>query len=310
MKQFLITGGAGFIGMALAEQLHSEGHEVHILDRSIQIEKLGSLADGLILHQNNVANPESFRALPKINFDTAFHLAAQTSARVSEETPDEDINSNVKGTLNFCNWVREAKPRRSVFTSSMAIYGASGDDIIEDTHPTPVSVYGVTKNAGEHFVRILKEEGHNIQIYRLFNVYGPGQDFHNMSQGMLSIFLTQAITRGRIEITGSLDRYRDFVYVTDVIDALRIEPKGPRPWIFNVGTGKAILVRELVQSIIDIVRPIQPGCTFQEIDGHRGDVIGNYANTRLLESLGWKPKVSLDEGLIRTFEDAVRVLAK
>jgi UDP-glucose 4-epimerase len=288
--------------------LQNNGHEVHIIDLQQKVEKTILNTHGLTVHIGDVSSYNIFEHLENMKFDGAFHLAAQTSARISEEQPDIDIDSNVKGVLNFCNWVRKSKPRRVVFTSSMAVYGYKGDYISENTPLNPVSVYGVTKYAGELFFRILREEGVNVTIYRLFNVYGPGQDFYNLKQGMLSIFLSQALTGEIIEVTGSLNRYRDFIYIDDVVNALLIEPPASEDFIFNVGSGKPVYVRDLLNTIINRVALIKSGVQIKEIEGHRGDVFGNYADNRLLRSHGWHPLIELEEGIDRTIPNAMEVL--
>ena len=307
MARYLITGGAGFIGSAMARKLLNEGHEVHLIDLEDRIDLDREKLLGAHLHIGDISKMEVFSGLPREKFDVAFHMAAQTSARISEENPELDIDSNVKGTYYFCKWAREAMVRRVVFTSSMAVYGSHGDNINEDATIQPVSVYGITKVAGESFIRILSQESIEVYIYRLFNVYGPGQDYHNMKQGMLSIFLTQALTTDTILVTGSLDRYRDFVYIDDVIDALlTCESDKNSGGIFNVGSGKPTTVKQLCNTIIN---KLNSSISVVEVGSHRGDVFGNYANPRELYALGWEPSVDLEQGIETTMKDAIEVLS-
>lgn len=310
MARYLITGGAGFIGSSLAVKLINEKHEVHVIDIESRVNLLRDKLMGAHLHCGDISKEVIFSALPAKTFDIAFHMAAQTSARVSEENPSLDIDSNVKGTYYFCKWARENDIKRAVFTSSMAVYGAHGDNIDESVSIKPTSVYGITKAAGEYLFRNLLEDGVNISIYRLFNVYGPGQDYNNMKQGMLSIFLIQALTSDAIRVTGSLDRYRDFIYIDDVLSALliNIDNDITQDIIFNVGNGTPVTVKQLCNNIISKTVKFRKKIPIIEIESHRGDVFGNYSNSDKLLSLGWEPIVSLDEGIESTLTDAVGVL--
>ena len=144
----------------------------------------------------------------------------------------------------------------------------------------------------------------------MFNVYGPGQDYSNMKQGMLSIFLTQALTSDAIRVTGSLSRYRDFVYIDDVLNALLINVDNDSVCenIFNVGTGVPVTVKQLCNVIVGKTVKTGENIPVIEIESHRGDVFGNYSNSDKLLSLGWKPVVNLDEGIELTLHDAIGVL--
>jgi UDP-glucose 4-epimerase len=310
MARYLITGGAGFIGSAMAVKLLHGKHEVHVIDIESRVNRVRDKLKGAHFHCGDISKESTFSSLPTDIFDVAFHMAAQTSARVSEEDPGLDIDSNVKGTYYFCKWARENKTKKAVLTSSMAVYGAHGDNIDEDAPINPNSVYGITKVASESFFRILSEDGVKTSVYRLFNVYGPGQDYSNMKQGMLSIFLTQALLSDAIRVTGSLSRYRDFVYIDDVLNALLIDVDNDSTCenVFNVGTGIPVTVNQLCNAIVDKI--VKPGESIPivKIESHRGDVFGNYSNSDKLLSLGWKPVVDLDEGIKLTLYDAIRVL--
>ena len=306
MSRYLITGGAGFIGSSLALRLINENHEVHIIDYESRVEQVKNKLHGAVLHCGDISKQSTFELLPKGPYDTAFHLAAQTSARVSEESPISDIDSNIKGSYNFCKWARQFNPKRAIFTSSMAVYGSHGDNIDENGPLNPVSVYGITKKAGEDFFKILSKDGVRTSIYRLFNVYGPGQDFTNMKQGMLSIYITQAIISGEIRVTGSLDRYRDFVFIDDVLNAFLVDSDEPGIEVFNVGNGIPITVQELCNIIVSKID--NKKIKIFETDSHRGDVFGNYSDISKLLSLGWKPNTSLDEGINLTLASAKEAL--
>jgi UDP-glucose 4-epimerase len=308
VARYLITGGAGFIGSALASRLIKENHEVHIIDFEYRIEQAEKKLNGAVLHCGNISEQNTFESLPKGSYDAAFHMAAQTSARVSEENPMFDIESNIKGSYYFCKWARQLRPKRVVFTSSMAVYGSHGDNIDENAPLNPVSVYGVTKKAGEDFFKILSKDGVQTSIFRLFNVYGPGQDFTNMKQGMLSIFIAQALLSGEIRVTGSLDRYRDFVFIDDVLSALLIDSGESAIEILNVGNGIPTTVQELCNIIAKKINNKRKNIQIIETDSHRGDVFGNYSDVSKLLSLGWVPTTNLEQGINSTLASAIEEL--
>lgn len=309
MARYLITGGAGFIGKSLTSKLLKENHEVHVIDFESRIDAEKNNLGSAFLHCGDLSVEKTFKILPKGPYDIVFHLAAQTSARVSEEDAFKDIDSNVKGAFNFCKWAREVNPKRAIFTSSMAVYGSFGDNLSEVDQLSPVSVYGITKRAGEDFFKILSSDGVPVSIFRLFNVYGPGQDFFNMKQGMLSIFLSQAITTGEIVVTGGLDRYRDFVFIDDVLNALLIDSNLTELEIFNVGSGSPTSVAELCRMISQKIVNKNKKIPVIETDSHRGDVFGNYADISKLLSFGWRPQTDLDEGIDLTLTSAIKALA-
>ena len=162
----------------------------------------------------------------------------------------------------------------------------------------------MSKLSAEKYIKLFSNRGIEYTIFRLFNVYGPGQDLENMKQGMLSIFVTQAIKNKKIDVTGSLERYRDFIYIDDIVNALTlaIEDKDRTlNEIFNVGCGIKTTVKDLIGSIstsLDIELPVN------NIGGILGDQFGTYSNCNKLLSLGWEPKTSLKDGLPHTIQDA------
>jgi UDP-glucose 4-epimerase len=300
MYNILITGGAGFIGTHLAKKL-LESNNVIILDLK---EKFQDIHNEFSKVDVDIRNYENFNKL-KGSFDYIFHLAAQTSGRISQENPELDIDTNVKGTMNVLRFAKEREVKKVIFTSSMAVYG-NGENLKEDYKLNPLSHYGVSKVTGEYLLKMYNQFGIDYTIFRLFNVYGKGQDLENLKQGMVSIYLAQLLKYGKIEVTGSLERYRDFVYISDVINALvlGLEQKTSKE-IFNVGSGKKTTVKELIDLLLEIDgRNID----VMDIGGHEGDQFGTYANIDKLKKLGWKPNVTLKEGLQNMYNWAKGIL--
>lgn len=291
--KILVTGGAGFIGFALAKKL-SKNHSVTLLDFS---HRWNSHHEGFKKYSADISNYSSLSSLDK-DFDMVFHLAAQSSGYISLVRPEEDADWNAKGTLNICNFCRSTGVKKIVYTSSMAVYG-EGDNIPETTAPNPISNYGVTKLAGELYIKVFKQYGLKHTIFRLFNTYGPDQDLSNLRQGMASIYLAQSLGNNKeINVTGSFDRYRDCVYIDDVVAALEMSLlEVTDNEVYNVGTGKPTTVGELIDMILEVHDDPAESFTVKNIGSHDGDQHGNYSNNSKLKSIGWKQKTSLKEGI-------------
>ena len=302
MKKYLITGGAGFIGSHLIKKLKKRKSKIFILDLKSKIFKNKKKLKGCTLISGNISNRKIFK---KINskIDVVFHLAAKTSTAESQKKPLECKKTNINGTRNLCEWALKNKPKKIIFTSSMAVYGKISKNVNERKKLKPISVYGNTKKIGEETLLKIKNKGIQIIILRLFNVYGPQQDFLNLKQGMLSIYLYQIFKKQIVKVTGSLNRSRDLIFIDDVINALTLRfPKNDNI-IANVGTGKPTKVIELIKKIF-----IQLKINFKldkiiKLREHRGDTFSSYANNNLLKSFSWTPKVSLQDGLKYTIKD-------
>ena len=294
--KILITGGAGFIGFALANRLNRD-HDVTLLDFDTRWKKCH---DSFKKYSADISVYEALDGL--WNFDIVFHLAAQSSGYISLIRPEDDVDWNAKGTLNICNFCRRTGVKKIVYASSMAVYG-EGKDLSESNPLNPISNYGVSKLAGELYIKVFSNYGLDYTIFRLFNTYGPSQDLDNLRQGMASIYLAQSLSGDVIKVTGSFDRYRDCIYIDDVIDAFELSLKSVTDnEIYNVGTGVPSTVENLIEVILDTHERPKEEFQVVNIGGHDGDQHGNYANCSKLKSTGWKPKVSLREGIKRFYE--------
>jgi UDP-glucose 4-epimerase len=299
MSKVLITGGAGFIGTALAKKLKILNHDVTIIDLE---KKFTSLHDDFTKYSLDIRSYENFKKIECLEFDYIFHLAAQTASVISQEEPELDVDTNVKGTLNICNYARKCKAKKIIFTSSMATYGNKEGKIKESDIQTPLSNYGVSKVAGEYYINMFKQFGIENTIFRLFNVYGPGQDMSNLRQGMASIFMAQSIVSDEIKVTGSFERYRDFVYIDDVVDALILGLDNITDGqVYNVGSEKATTVKELIDLIIEVNDKPKNQFKVINVGSHEGDQFGSKADATKLKSLGWTPKTDLKDGLEKMY---------
>ncbi len=306
MFDVLITGGAGFIGTALSKKIKNMGHNVTIIDLE---SKFTPVHDEYKRFSVDIRDYKNFEAVPEGEFDYIFHLAAQTSGAISQEQPELDVETNVRGTLNVCNFARSRKVKKIIFSSSVAPYGNKQGSINEKSFLEPLSNYGVSKVAGEFYIKMFKQFGVDSTIFRLFNVYGPGQDMLNLRQGMASIFMAQSILSSKIEVTGSFDRYRDFVYIDDVVDALLFGlRKECDSQIYNVGSQNSTTVRELIDLIIKVNSRPSQNFEVVNIGSHDGDQFGSVSDSSKLMSLGWSANIKLKDGLFKMYQYAKEVL--
>ena len=302
----LITGGAGFIGTALAAKLRQIHYKILLLDLPGKFTMYHRQLAPCI--EADIRDYETLRCIHNQNIKYIFHLAAQTSGVISQEQPELDVDTNIKGTLNICRLARELKVHKIIFSSSMAVYGDSKYPLREIDPLLPKSVYGSSKVSAETFIKMYKQYGIDYTIFRFFNVYGPGQDMTNMRQGMASIFMTQIILGNTIKVTGSLNRYRDFVYIDDVIDALIMSLSGLDTEVYNVGKGQKTTVKDLIHLLIKIKGIPEDRVNIENIGGHDGDQIGTFSCCEKLRKKGWEQKTILETGLRMMYIYAKEVL--
>ncbi len=300
-KRYLVTGGAGFIGGAIVRRLVAGGHSVTILDLPEKI-KRSSFPSSVNVISGDVASETTFKKLTA-PFDAVFHMAAQTSARVSHEEPERDIEVNARGTLLLAQWCVRHNVRRLLYGSSMGIYGNPSELPVKETLlPGPVSFYGVTKLAGEHYLNAHIPLGLQPTSFRMFNVYGPGQDMANMKQGMISVYLAYIHAGQSVQVTGSLDRFRDFIYIDDIVDAflLAVDSQRSHGETYNLGCGITHTVRQVLDLLIAACGQDPATYPVQEIEGHAGDTFGICSDsTKFRSAFGWVPKVKLEDGIKR-----------
>lgn len=303
-KVALVTGSSGFIGTNLCTALRNK-LGFFVIGVDLRVPQVHQSLD--LFLQFDIRESNRFSKIKEAipgRLDCVFHLAAQTSARVSEESPDIDISTNCLGTLNvtnFCEYIAEMYGNypKIIFSSSMAVYGNAVLPIEVSGKLEPTSVYGASKIFGENILRRYSFSGGSFSIARIFNCYGPYQDMGNSKQGMLSIFLAQARNDKKYSVTGSLDRTRDFVYISDVIDGLTSDEfLSMKNQVVNFCSGIETQVLELLNSITKCLK-IAPGeISIVEVGEHSGDIFRSVGDSRFFSKLvGKKSLVLLEEGL-------------
>ena len=271
MKNILITGASGFIGSALIKRIQSnkdlQKYKLFAVDKHN-----GEFSESVEFIKMGVESSNFIDLVKDIAPAKCFHLAAQTSGYLSEKDPNIDIETNICGVSNLCLALKDLPITEINFTSSMAVYGNVFNKY-SGPETNPVSVYGITKLSGEFLLKRLKNYGHKLRIFRLFNVYGVGQDLNNLDQGMLSIYIAQALKNSEIIIKGKNNRTRDFIHVDDVTSNLLKNYNELGEGTYDIGTGKEISVENLISLIIkymDLLRLNIPKVKY--IDGFKEDV--------------------------------------
>lgn len=300
---YLVTGAAGFIGRSVAEKLLSEGHNVTTID-NLSTGKLENLPVGVNFIEGNDYDKGILQKIENMSFDAIIHIAGQSSGEISFEDPEYDLNTNTLSTVLLLQICKKTGCRKFIYASSMSVYGDAENELVsESTIPMPKSFYAVGKLASEHYMRIFSTYGIQCTALRFFNVFGVGQNLDNLKQGMVSIYLAQAIRNKHIIIKGSGDRFRDFVYIDDVVSAVEtvLRREGSNFEIFNVSNQRKIFV----SMIIDYIEKRLPNISHEYTDGTPGDQHGVYGKSDKLQELGWKPIVTFEEGMNRMIDWAL-----
>jgi UDP-glucose 4-epimerase len=300
--KFLITGAAGFLGSALANQLAREGHQVRGLDDL-------STGDPSVLSPDVHFTRGDVNDRPKLwtllqDIDCVYHLAARVSVPESILYPREYNSVNVGGTVSLMEAMRDVGVRRVVFISSGAVYGdQSAQPLHPDTPPNPRSPYAVSKLAAEFYMRTIGDLwGIETVSLRVFNAFGPGQHLPASHPPVIPNFLKQALRGGTMVVHGQGSQTRDYVFVDDVVRAMTAAATAPdiSHLILNVGSGVETTVRELVRLVLEIT-----GANIEVVYNPHTDpgVSRMCADLSLARNkLGYQPRVSLIEGLRLTFE--------
>jgi len=295
--RYLITGGAGFLGSALANRLVLRGHRVQVLD-DLSAGDPDRLSSRVLFTRGDVRDvPRLWTLLQDV--DCVYHLAAKVSVPESVLYPREYNDVNVGGTVSLMEAVRDAGVKRVILVSSGAVYGEQEHQPVhEDLRPNPRSPYAVSKLAAEYYVTTIGALcGIETVILRVFNAYGPGQAIPPAHAPVIPLFLKQALARGTLVVFGSGEQTRDFVYVDDVVDALVAAgtAKGVDRAIINVGSGKEVSVNTLVEKIARLVGHEVNVIHNRSQSGGESRLVADISRARRL--LGYRPKVDIDRGL-------------
>lgn len=285
---YLVTGGAGFVGSKIANKLITSGHSVVVID-NLKTGYLTNVNSSAIFIEGDCSDSQTISKLNGYQFDAILHIAGQSSGEISFEDPVYDINSNTVSTLLLLQYAVKTNCKRFIYASTMSVYGQQAEQICfsEKDQTNPLSFYAVGKLASEQYLKIYADcYGINFTALRYFNIYGPGQNLDNMKQGMISIYLKQLIDPSfkNITVKGSPERFRDFIYIEDVVKITIdfIHQQNTFNQIINIGTGKKTTISELLGLLIKHTGTEKP---VELSSGTTGDQFGIYADNGLLKTL-------------------------
>jgi nucleoside-diphosphate-sugar epimerase len=304
MAHFLVTGGAGFIGSHLAEELVRRGHRVRVVDSLItgkraNIEHISAVE----FVEGDLADPEvARRAVEGCEF--VLHQAAIPSVPRSVKDPIATNRANVDATVNVLVASRDAGVKRLVFAGSSSVYGdAATLPKHEEMTPNPLSPYALQKLVGEQYLQMFTRlYGLETVTIRYFNVFGPRQDPSSPYSGVISVFASSLLQNRSPNIYGDGGQTRDFTYVANVVDGVLRACEAPKAGgeVINVATGGRISLNDLFEEMKRIVgASVAP--TYAP--PRQGDVRDSQADIRKAKALlGYEPVVPFDEGLKRTID--------
>lgn len=300
--RFLVTGGAGFLGAALANRLVADGHTVHVLD-DLSNGDAGLLNPAIAFTQGEVDNVPLLWSLLR-DVDCVYHLAARVSVRQSVLYPREYNRVNVGGTVSLMEAMRDTGVGRVILTSSGAVYGHQPrQPVREDDLPHPDSPYAVSKWAAEQYLHTIGELwGLETVALRIFNAYGPHQSLPASHAPVVPRFLQQVLTGGSIIIFGDGKQSRDYVYVDDVVDALvaAATAKNVNRMVINIGYGHEISIIDLLHAVEKVTRKRANVIHNPEKSGGVPHLSADISLAR--ELLGFRPKIDLTAGLRLTIK--------
>jgi UDP-glucose 4-epimerase len=296
----LVTGGAGFIGSHIVDQLVEKGDQVVIID-NVSSGRVENINEQARFYRMDITDPDLLSVFERERPEAVIHQAAQIHVHTSVEDPLFDAGTNILGTINLLEACRKTGVKKVVYASSAAIYGNPEYLPIDEKHPiAPLSGYGVSKYTVEHYLAVYHHlYGLKYTILRYANVYGLRQDPRGEG-GVISILVDKYLRHEPFTVFGDGEQTRDYIYVGDVaranIEALQLGDGE----VLNVGTGVSTSLNEVVK-------------IFNEIAGYEnkveygperaGDIKHSYFdNGKIRQILAWEPKMTLAEGLRKTYE--------
>ena len=309
-KNILLTGGAGFIGGHLFEELIQNENFVVIIDNFNDYyqgkdENIKIITNGYEktkdydLIRADLVKKETYNKINE-NIDIIFHLAAQAGVRFSIENAAEVTNNNVVGTVNIFEYAIKNDIDKVVFASSSSVYGNPVYTPLDENHPkNPISPYAVSKLVGETYADYYyREYGMDVSSLRFYTVYGP----RGRPDMAIRKFFNLILEDKTITIYGDGKQLRDFTYVSDIVNGIILAAESDKSAneVFNLGLSDPISVNDLVEKMYDIADKPK---NVKFVSKQQGDVEITYSNTEKANKiLNYHPKITIDGGLKRTYD--------
>lgn len=296
----LVTGGAGFIGSHTVDKLLEQGHVVAVMDNLSTGKKENVNARAAFFHVD-IVHDDLKKIFAAERFEYVIHHAAQTAVPRSLDDPGFDCQVNVLGIVNIMEAARQTGVKRVVFSSSAAVYGdVNAVPIAEDACIQPTSFYGLSKLVAENYLRMYQRIfGVEYVILRYANVYGERQGDAGEG-GVISIFARKFLNDQSIEIFGDGGQTRDFVYVSDVAAAnCQALTTSKANAVYNISTASEISVNSLVELLGKVAGKDRE---LHYLPAREGDIYRSSLDNRAaVKDLGWRPGISLADGLATTY---------
>ena len=299
-EKILVTGGAGFIGSHLVENLINQGHELMVVDNLLSGKKQNIehlISDNLFFDE--IGSEEILKKVKHFNPDICFHLAAQSSVVISVEDPMLDFEHNILQPLQLIRTLLSTDCKKFVFSSSGGtIFGEP--DIIPtseiDFAGEPESPYGISKKRLNEFIELLfsNKENTTYSILNFSNVYGPRQDPHGEA-GVVSIFTSKMMNNLEPTVFGDGEQTRDYIFVQDVVDALLLSSTIDEDLFLNIGTGNETSVNDLVSTLKSTIGYLGEVKYEPKRDGELLRSVLD--NSKAKKILSWEPQYSLESGI-------------
>ena len=301
---FLVTGGCGFVGSHIVKELVKRNENVRVIDDLSRgsLDRIKNVLDKIEFIKGDIRSKDTVSKIMK-DVDVVIHTAAQVSVTKSIEDPLYDGSVNILGTITLLEEAKKRKIKRFVHFSSAAIYGNPKYVPIDEDHPkNPLSPYGVSKLSSDYYARMY------YQLYKVptvvirpFNIYGPGQNPGDPYAGVITIFMERVINNKSPIVYGGTQT-RDFINVKDVVDAVMLSIKQEKAvgQAFNIASGAEITIDKLAEIVMNISDSKKEAV---HMEFREGEILRSLASIeRAKEILGFRPRVSLTEGLKEVYE--------
>ena len=302
--KIIVTGGAGFIGSHIVDDLVSDGHQVLVID-DLSTGNFNNINPKADFENLDITNSRISAVIKSFEPDVISHFAAQTSVSISTNNPTLDANSNFIGTINVFEAMNKTKCSNLIYINTGgALYGEPQYLPLDEAHPiNPISPYGLSKWVAEKYILMQKRSYQFIKVLRLSNVYGPRQDSYGEA-GVVSIFLNKMLSNEPVTIFGNGNQTRDFIYVGDVASAFKLAMEKDKSFSVNISSGKSVTINELYELMSGIVGN-SIDANYENI--RLGDLTHSVLSNDLAKKLlGWVPVTDLLEGAKRTFSAEIK----